>query len=487
MNCSPDWQEKGAPVNTRVANEQICYFSSAENAFPIPHFFVPSPLRNKNNYIISLANLCRWLGKQAEALGVDIFPGFAAANILYSEDGVVTGITTGDMGVGKDGKPKPGYQPDMEIRAKYTIFAEGCQGHLGKQLMQRFDLRRNADTQHYGIGIKEIWSIDPAKHQPGQVLHSFGWPLDNHTEGGGFLYHIENNQVALGFILALNYSNPYINPFEEMQRWKLHPRVRNFLEGGTRVAYGARAVNKGGFQSLPQLSFPGGLLVGCDAGFLNGAKVRGIHNAMKTGMLAAETVVEALSQGLGAGLTLASMDKKYRSSWVYSELYRTRNFGPALYRFGILTGSAFIWLDQNIFRGKLPLTLRNQSLDAANLKTAAECKKINYPRYDGKITFDILSSVALSNTNHEEDQPCHLKLSDPAIPLSTNLPLYDEPAQRYCPAKVYEIVNGNNGEPVFQINAQNCIHCKTCDIKDPAQNINWLAPEGGGGPNYTNM
>ncbi|MGZ8927611.1 MAG: electron transfer flavoprotein-ubiquinone oxidoreductase [Methylobacter sp.] len=483
----PDWKEKGAPVNTEVTNEQICYFSSAKNAFSIPHFLVPPPLHNKNNYIISLANLCRWLGKQAEILGVDIFPGFSAATILYSEEGAVTGIITGDMGVGKDGKPKPGYQPGMEIRAKYTIFAEGCHGHLGKQLMQRFDLRQVADPQHYGIGIKEIWNIDQKKHQAGSILHSFGWPLDNHTEGGGFLYHMENNQVALGFITALTYSNPHINPYEEMQRWKLHPRVRNVLEEGTRVAYGARAVNKGGFQSLPRLSFPGGLLVGCDAGFLNGAKIRGIHNAIKTGMLAAETVAEALFKGLDAGLTLTVMDEKYRASWVYDELYRTRNCGPALYRFGTLAGSAFIWLDQAIFRGRLPLTLRNRVFDNENLKPAAECKKIDYPRYDGKITFDILSSVALSNTNHEEDQPSHLRLSNPEIPLSINLPRYDEPAQRYCPAKVYEIVQGKDGKPLLQINAQNCIHCKTCDIKDPAQNINWFTPEGGGGPNYTNM
>lgn len=483
----PDWRKMGAPVNTAVTDEQICYFSSAKNAISIPHFLAPPSLHNKNNYIISLANLCRWLGKQAETVGVDIFPGFSAATIIYSNEGAVAGIITGDMGVGRDGEPKPGFQAGMEIRAKYTIFAEGCHGHLGKQLMQRFDLRQGADPQHYGIGIKEIWNIDPKKHRPGSVLHSFGWPLDSHTEGGGFLYHMENSQVALGFITALNYSNPHINPYEELQRWKLHPRVCNILEGGTRVGYGARSVNKGGFQSLPRLSFPGGLLVGCEAGFLNGAKIRGIHNAMKSGMLAAETVAEALFKGFGAGLTLTAMDEKYRASWVREELYHTRNFGPAMYRFGTLAGSAYIWLDQTIFRGRLPLTLHNRTFDHENIKPAAECKKIDYPRHDGKITFDILSSVALSNTNHEENQPCHLKLSDPTIPLSVNLALYDEPAQRYCPAKVYEIVRSKDGEPTLQINAQNCIHCKTCDIKDPSQNITWLTPEGGGGPNYANM
>jgi electron-transferring-flavoprotein dehydrogenase len=483
----PDWHNRGAPVDTRVTEEQICYFSSADNAIPIPHFFVPPPLHNKNNYIISLANLCRWLGKQAEILGVDIFSGFAAANVLYSENGAVAGIVTGDMGIGKNEEPKQGYQPGMEIRANYTIFAEGCHGHLGKELIQRFNLRHSADPQHYGIGIKEIWTIDPAKHRSGRVLHSFGWPLDNHTEGGGFLYHLENSQVALGFITALNYSNPHLNPYEEMQRWKLHPRVRSVLEGGTRTAYGARAVNKGGFQSLPQLSFPGGFLVGCDAGFLNGAKIRGIHNAMKTGMLAAETIMESLSRGLDAGSALTALEEKYRASWVYDELYRTRNFGPAFHRFGTLAGSAFVWVDQAIFRGRLPLTLHNRTLDSASLKSAADSPKIAYPRHDGKITFDILTSVALSNTNHEEDQPSHLRLNSSEIPLSLSLPLYDEPAQRYCPAKVYEIVQGPLDRPMLQINAQNCIHCKTCDIKDPAQNINWTPPEGGGGPNYANM
>ncbi|MEN8260633.1 MAG: electron transfer flavoprotein-ubiquinone oxidoreductase, partial [Pseudomonadota bacterium] len=361
-------------------------------------------------------------------------------------------------------------------------------GHLGKQLMQRFDLRREADPQHYGIGIKEIWNIEPSRHKAGLVVHTLGWPLDNQTEGGGFLYHMENNQVSLGFIVALNYRNPHLNPFEEMQRWKQHPRIRQFLEGGSRVAYGARTVNKGGFQSVPRLSFPGGLLTGCEAGFLNGAKIKGNHTAMKTGMLAAETVFEALADGGGrGGQTLIAMDEKYRKSWVFDELRGTRNFAPALHKFGTLVGAAFVWLDQNLLRGKLPFTLHNKIPDHACLKKANECQKIDYPRHDGKISFDILSSVYLSNTNHEEDQPCHLKLADASIPVSRNLPLFDEPAQRYCPAKVYEIVPGQDGTPIFQINAQNCVHCKACDIKDPSQNITWLAPEGGGGPNYSNM
>lgn len=482
----PDWREKAAPVTTPVNGEQLSYFAGPDKAVTIPHLMMPEPLHNRGNYIISLANLCRWLARQAEALGVDVFSGFPAAQILYAESGAVAGVITGDMGVAKDGKPKPGYSPGMEIRANYTIFAEGCHGHLGKQLIKRFDLRKNADPQHYGLGIKEIWNIDPAKHRLGQVLHSFGWPLDSQTEGGGFLYHIENNQVALGFITALNYSNPYLNPFEEMQRWKLHPEIAGVLEGGIRVAYGARAVNKGGFQSLPRLSFPGGLLVGCEAGFLNGAKLRGIHNAMKTGMLAAETIIEAIAKELPAGSALSEMEEKYRSSWVYAEMHRTRNWGPALQRWGTFAGGAFNWLDQNLFRGKLPFTLRNPSPDYAKLKAAADCRQIDYPRHDGKISFDILSSVALSNTNHEENQPCHLRLADAGIPLSKNLPIYDEPAQRYCPAKVYEIVQTPAGK-ALQINAQNCLHCKTCDIKDPAQNIEWCAPEGGGGPNYANL
>lgn len=483
----PDWRQKKAPVITQVQEETIYYLASADSALAIPHWLVPAALGNKNNFVISLANLCRWLGKQAENLGVDIFPGFPAASLLLTSNGAVNGVLTGDRGVSKNGDPKPGFQPGMEIRAKYTIFAEGCHGHIGKQLIQMFNLRKNSDPQHYGIGIKEIWNVPDTVSSPGLVLHSFGWPLDNHTEGGGFLYHMENNQVAVGFIVGLNYTNPYLNPYEEMQRWKRHPKIQKYLAGGTRIAYGARAVNKGGFQALPQLSFPGGLLAGCNAGFLNGAKNRGIHNAMKTGMLAAETVVEAFSRQDAGGAILNEMDSKFRSSWVHQELYRARNFAPALHCFGTLAGSAFIGFDQIICKGRLPFTFSMKNPDHKALIKASRCEKIEYPKHDGKITFDILSSVALSNVNHEEDQPCHLKLRDPEIPLSVNLTEYEEPAQRYCPANVYEILHKKAGKPVFQINAQNCVHCKTCDIKDPAQNIDWLSPEGGGGPNYSNM
>lgn len=483
----PDWKEKGAPLNTAVEGDDVYYLTGEDKGIKTPNFLVPKPMHNEGNYIVSMANVSRWLAEQAEGMGVEIFPGFAAAEVLYNEDGSVKGILTGDMGVGEDGSEKDGYMPGMELLAKQTIFAEGCRGHLGKQLMEKFDLRDGVDPQHYGIGIKEIWTIDPEKHQEGLVVHTAGWPLDNHTEGGGFLYHMENNQVALGFIIALNYSNPHLSPFDEMQRWKLNPKISQFLEGGKRVAYGARAVNKGGMQSVPKLSFPGGLLAGCDAGFLNGAKIKGNHTAMKTGMLAAETIFAAMQEGDAAGKELVAMDENYRNSWVYEELHKTRNFGPALHKFGTMLGGSFAWLDQNVFGGKLPFTWHNTTEDHATLKPASESIKPDYPKPDNVLTFDKLSSVFLSSTNHEEDQPCHLKLADASIPLSQNLPLYDEPAQRYCPAGVYEVVKDENGEDRFQINGQNCVHCKTCDIKDPAQNINWVVPEGGGGPNYGNM
>ena len=483
----PDWKEKGAPLNTTVKGDDVYYLTSEEKGIKTPNFLVPKPMHNVGNYIVSMGNVCRWLAEQAEGMGVEIFPGFSASEILYNDDGSVKGILTGDMGVAEDGSEKDGYMPGMELLAKQTIFAEGCRGHLGKQLMDSFDLNKDADPQHYGLGIKEIWTIDPDKHQEGLVIHTAGWPLDNHTEGGGFLYHMENNQVSLGFIVALNYSNPHLSPFDEMQRWKLNPKISQFLEGGERVGYGARAVNKGGMQSVPKLSFPGGLLVGCDAGFLNGAKIKGNHTAMKTGMLAAEAIMESLKAGDIAGKEISLMDDKYRSSWVYDELHKTRNFGPALHKFGTLLGGSFAWLDQNIFAGKLPFTWHNTIPDYDTLKPAAECEVINYPKPDGKLTFDKLSSVFLSSTNHEEDQPCHLKLADENIPISQNLPLYDEPAQRYCPAGVYEVVKDESGNDKFQINGQNCVHCKTCDIKDPAQNITWVTPEGGGGPNYGNM
>ena len=480
----PDWEDRGAPVKTAVTGDDVWYLTGEQSAAKVPGLFVPAPMQNHGNYIISLGELCRWFGDQAEAMGVNIFPGFAAADVIY-EDGRVAGIVTGDMGVAEDGSEKPTYEPGYELRARYTIFSEGCRGSLGKELMQKYNLRENADPQHYGIGLKEIWAIDPGKHQQGLVVHTTGWPLDSKTEGGGFLYHAANNQVYLGYIIALNYSNPHLHPFKEFQRWKQHPKIRQYLEGGERISYGARAVNKGGLQALPKLSFPGGVLVGCEAGFLNGAKIKGSHTAMKTGMLAAEGIFESL-QADAHDDTAGNYEQRVKDSWVWQELHTARNFGPAQHKFGNLLGAAFIWLDQNIFRGKLPLTLRNTDTDHDSLVPADKAQPIEYPSPDGKISFDLLSSVFLSSTNHEENQPIHLKLADASIPLDKNLPLYDEPAQRYCPAGVYEIVQ-EGGEKRFQINAQNCEHCKTCDIKDPAQNINWTVPEGGGGPNYPGM
>ncbi len=481
----PGWKDEGAPVTTAVKGDIIHYLTGEQKSLRVPGLFVPSPMHNKGNYIISLGRLCQWLGNKAEAAGINVFPGFAASEVLYDDDGRVTGVATSDLGIGKDGQQKPGYQPGYELLGKYTIFAEGVRGNLGQQLMDRFDLRKDADPQHYGLGIKEIWEIDPAQHDEGLVVHTMGWPLDNHTEGGGFLYHAEDNKVFLGFIVALNYRNPSLSPFHEFQRWKLHPGIRRYLEGGKRIAYGARAVNKGGLQSLPKLAFPGGLLVGCDAGFLNGVKIKGAHTAIKTGMLAADSVYEALQSG-GETAELSGYQSAVEASWVYDELHRARNFGPALHKFGTFLGAAFTFIDQNIFRGKLPFTLRNTRPDHESLSKAAESTPIEYPKPDGVISFDRLSSVFLSSTNHEEDQPSHLTLKDASLPIEYNLPEYDEPAQRYCPAGVYEVVE-EGGQPKFQINAQNCVHCKTCDIKDPRQNIVWTVPEGGGGPNYSGM
>ncbi len=482
----PDWRERGAPVRTAVTGDEVHWLRNPTADIKVPDLFIPRPMHNQGNYIISLGRLCQWLGQQAEELGANLFPGFAGAEVLY-EDGRVVGVLTGDLGRGADGREKASFQPGYELRGKYTIFAEGCRGHLGKELMDRFQLRADCDPQHYGIGIKEIWSIDPARHREGLVVHTFGWPLDSSTEGGGFLYHAADNQVYLGFIIALNYSNPHLNPFEEFQRWKQHPRIRDCLEGGQRVSYGARAVNKGGLQSLPKLVFPGGLLTGCEAGFLNGAKIKGTHTAMKTGMLAAECMFAAMGEGDAAPAELASFETAVRDSWVWRELHAACNFGPAQKRFGLFPGSAFIWLDQNVFRGQLPFTLHSPQPDHAGLKLAASAPQISYPKPDGKFSFDRLSSVFLSSTNHEEDQPCHLRLADPAVPIQSNLPRYAEPAQRYCPAGVYEVVAAPDGQQRLQINAQNCVHCKTCDIKDPAQNIRWVTPEGAGGPNYSGM
>ncbi|MDD2162022.1 electron transfer flavoprotein-ubiquinone oxidoreductase [Pseudomonas sp. MIL19] len=487
----PDWKELGAPLNTPVKRDDIYVLTGADKSTRVPDLFVPKTMHNHGNYIISLGNLCRWLAQQAENLGVEIYPGFAAQEALINENGSVYGILTGDLGVDREGNPKEGYYtPGMELRAKYTLFAEGCRGHIGKQLIKQFNLDSEADAQHYGIGIKEIWDIDPAKHEQGLVVHTAGWPLDitgTENTGGSFLYHLENNQVVVGLIVDLSYSNPHLSPFDEFQRYKHHPVVAQYLEGGKRVAYGARAIAKGGLNSLPKMVFNGGALIGCDLGTLNFAKIKGSHTAMKSGMLAADAVADALFAGSEGGDQLTGYVDGFKASWLYDELFSSRNFGPAIHKFGPLLGGGFNWIDQNIFGGKMPFTLHDTKPDYACLKLAADCEKISYPKPDGKLSFDKLSSVFLSNTNHEEEQPCHLKLTDPSIPLSKNLPMYDEPAQRYCPAGVYEIVTQEDGEKKFQINAQNCVHCKTCDIKDPAQNINWVAPEGTGGPNYPNM
>ncbi|MCO7515406.1 electron transfer flavoprotein-ubiquinone oxidoreductase [Pseudomonas guariconensis] len=484
----PDWKELGAPLNTPVTRDDIYMLKDADAAIKVPGLFVPKTMHNEGNYIISLGNLCRWLAQQAEGLGVEIYPGFAAQEALIDENGVVRGIITGDLGVDREGNPKEGYYtPGMELRAKYTLFAEGCRGHIGKQLIKKYKLDADADAQHYGIGIKEIWDVDPAKHQPGLVVHTAGWPLSDENPGGSFLYHLENNQVVVGLIVDLSYSNPFLSPFDEFQRYKHHPVIKQYLEGGKRVAYGARAICKGGLNSLPKMVFPGGALIGCDLGTLNFAKIKGSHTAMKSGMLAAEAVAAALAAGKEGGDELTGYVDAFKSSWLYDELFRSRNFGAAIHKFGALVGGAFNYIDQNWFGGKIPVTLHDNKPDYACLKPAAESRRIEYPKPDGKLSFDKLSSVFLSNTNHEEEQPCHLKLADASIPIAKNLPLYDEPAQRYCPAGVYEVVTQEDGAKRFQINAQNCVHCKTCDIKDPAQNITWVAPEGTGGPNYPNM
>ena len=482
----PDWKDMGAPVNTAVKGDDVYYLTSAEKGIRTPGLFVPRPMHNEGNYIISLGSLCQWMGEQAEAMGVNVFPGFAASEVLYDKDGRVRGVATNDMGIGKDGQRKDSYQAGYELTAPYTIFAEGVRGNLSEQLMDRFDLRKDCDPQHYGIGIKESWEIDPDKHDEGLVVHTAGWPLDSHTEGGGFLYHAANNQVFLGLIIALDYSNPHLSPFDEFQRWKLHPKIRQYLDGGKRIGYGARAVNKGGLQSLPKLAFPGGMLVGCGAGFLNGVKIKGAHTAIKTGMLAAESVHRARSSADEGQSDFADYEASVKASWVHKELHRGRNFGPALVKFGTFWGAAFTFIDQNIFFGKLPFTWRNPATDHDSLKQASDSEVIEYPKPDGVISFDRLSSVYLSSTNHEEDQPSHLLLRDDSIPIEFNLPNFDEPAQRYCPAGVYEVVE-EGGEKVFQISAGNCVHCKTCDIKDPQQNIVWTVPEGGGGPNYSGM
>lgn len=482
----PDWKEKGAPLNTAVTGDDIFYFSSEEKSAKLPNMCVPKTMHNQGNYIVSMGNVCRWLAEQAEQLGVEIFPGFPAQEVIYNDDNSVGGIITGDMGLDTEGNPKDSFEPGMELRAKYTVFAEGCRGHLGKELIAKFGLDADASPQHYGIGFKEIWDIEPEKHQEGLVVHSAGWPLEADTNGGGYLYHAENNQVFVGLIIDLNYSNPHLSPFDEFQRYKHHPKISQYLEGGKRVSYGARAMAKGGFNSLPKMTMPGGLLVGCDAGTINFAKIKGNHTAMKSGMLAAESIFEALTQGCEGGKDLTSFASKFKNSWLYEELYNTRNFGPAMHKFGTFLGGAYNTLDQNVFAGKLPFNFKDDSLDHAQLKLASDSPVIQYNKPDNVLSFDKLSSVFISNTNHAEEQPCHLKLTDTNIPISVNLPKYAEPAQRYCPAGVYEIEEADEGDKLV-INSQNCIHCKTCDIKDPSQNITWVTPEGTGGPNYPNM
>ena len=483
----PTWKEKGAPVKTAVTEDQIWLFRDQSKAWKVPGLFAPKTLHNQGNYIISLGNLCRWLGEQAEELGVEIFPGFSAADAIYDDSGTVKGILIGDMGIGSNGEAKDSFTPGMELHGKYTLFAEGCRGHIGKNLIAKYNLDADKDPQHYGIGIKELWKISPEKHKLGTVLHTAGWPLsESNSHGGGFLYHLEDNIVALGLITDLSYSNPNVSPFDELQRYKQHPVIKNYLIGGERLSYGARAITKGGLQSQPKLTFPGGMLIGDDAGTLNFAKIKGSHTAMKSGMLAAECVVEELAKEQ-IEKDIPSFAQRYKNSWAYKELYVQRNFGPAQHKWGNFLGSAYAFIDINIFNGCLPWTLHDSKPDHEGMEDISDAKKINYPKPDGKISFDKLSSVYLSNTNHEEDQPCHLQLTDTAIPLTINLSKYNEPAQRYCPAGVYEIVENANGEKKFQINAQNCVHCKTCDIKDPSQNITWVAPEGGGGPNYPNM
>jgi len=482
----PDWKERGAPLNTEVTGDDILLLKDEDSHTRLPDFTVPKTFHNKGNYIASMGNLCRWMAEQAEQLGVEIFPGFAASEILYNEDGSVAGIQTGDMGVAKDGSEKDGYMPGMELRAKYTLFAEGCRGHLGKELINKFELDKDSTPQHYGLGFKEIWDIPEELHEPGKVVHTAGWPLtDSNASGGGYLYHAEDGQVYLGLIVDLNYANPYLNPFQEFQRFKTHPAIKNVIENGKRVSYGARAITKGGYYSLPKMTFPGGLLVGCNAGTLNFAKIKGNHTAMKSGMVAAECVFEQLKNGK-ANDDISSFKDAFENSWVFDELYRSRNFGGAVHKLGTMLGGAYNMVDQNWFGGKLPFKFKEWTPDYKATGKAEDFKAIDYPKPDNKLTFDRLSSVFLSNTNHAEDQPCHLKLENADIPLEVNLPKYAEPAQRYCPAGVYEVVE-EDGKQVFQINAQNCIHCKTCDIKDPSQNITWVVPEGGGGPTYPNM
>ncbi len=484
----PQAVQQGAPLHVAVKNdERLWYLQNAQKAWAIPNMFVPYTMRNHGNYIVSLGNLCRWMGQQAESLGVDVFAGFAASDILYDESGAVMGVITGDMGMGKNGTQKDNYAAGIELRAQYTVFAEGCHGHLGKQLIKHFHLDKNAQPQHYAIGFKELWAVSDARHQSGHVSHSFGWPLnESATTGGGFVYHCEDNLVAVGLIVDLNYTNPYLSPFDEFQRYKHHPQIKQHLQDGERVAYGARAIAKGGWQSLPEMAFPGGLLVGCNAGTLDFSRIKGVHTAMKSGIIAADTIADALARG-HSHTALSEYQVSFSRSWAGRDLRRHRNFGASQHKWGHIAGGIFAYADIHLLRGLVPWTVQDCRPDYATLAQSVDSLPLDYPPHDGTISFDKLSSVFLANMHHEENQPCHLVLRDKNIPIQNNVPLYDEPAQRYCPAGVYEVITSATGEKSFHINAANCVHCKTCDIKDPAQNIDWRTPEGGNGPNYANM
>ena len=479
----PNWKELGAPLNTAVTQDQFLFLTS-DNSYQVPNWLLPHCFQNEGNYIVSLANVTRWLGEQAEALGVEIFPGFPSAEILYNEQGAVCGVVTGCMGLDKEGNPTDHFQLGMELRAKYTLFAEGSRGHLGKQLISKFTLDKDADPQSYGIGIKELWEVEPSKSKPGLVVHTAGWPLESDTYGGSFLYHLGDNKVAVGLVVGLSYKNPYLSPFEEFQRYKLHPKIRETFEGGKRIAYGARALTAGGLNSLPKTVFPGGALIGCDAGFLNASRIKGSHAAIKTGMLAAEAAVAALNENRSADI-LEAYPKAFQNSWLHTELNQARNFKPWMSK-GLYVGTLMVGLEQKVLGGNMPWTVHIKHTDHECLELASAHKPIDYPKPDGKITFDRLSSVFISNTNHAENQPIHLTLKDVSVPVELNLKKYAGPEQRYCPAGVYEFVE-TDGKARLQINSQNCVHCKTCDIKDPSQNIVWVTPEGGGGPNYAEM
>ncbi|HDR9161595.1 TPA: electron transfer flavoprotein-ubiquinone oxidoreductase [Burkholderia vietnamiensis] len=480
----PDWREKGAPLDVAVTEDRFLFLSE-NGATQVPNWLLPDNFKNHGNYVVSLGNVTRWLGQQAEALGVEIFSGFPAAEILYGERGEVKGVATGNMGIGKNGEPTESFQLGMELHARYTLFAEGARGHLGRQLMERFRLCDGADPQVYGLGIKELWEIDPAMHKPGLVIHTAGWPLASDTYGGSFLYHLDNNQVVVGFVVGLGYTNPFLSPFEEFQRYKTHPEIRKFLEGGKRVSYGARAIAAGGLMSLPKLTFPGGALIGCEAGFLNASRIKGSHAAIATGKMAAEAAYDAIQSGRLRD-ELVEYPRAFERSWLKEELHRARNFKQWMSK-GLYLGSFMVGLEQKVLGGRVPWTLHHKHADNETLRPASECREIVYPKPDGKLTFDRLSSVYLSNANHDENQPAHLTLKDSSVPVRVNLAKYAGPEARFCPAGVYEFGTNTDGADALVINAQNCVHCKTCDIKDPTQNIVWVTPEGGGGPNYPNM